>query len=61
MRTFEASGGDLFRIALQVYGDAQAWNLIAQANGLLDPVITGQVTLVIPPYTPAQTGGVLVL
>lgn len=42
-------GGDLTRIALEEYGDATMWTLIADANGLVDPLIVGQTTLIIPP------------
>ena len=61
MQTVTVSGGDLYRLALQQLGDATQWNRIAQANDLLDPVITGTVTLVIPPVNPQLTGGILVL
>jgi nucleoid-associated protein YgaU len=60
MRTVTVSGGDLYHLALQYLGDAQQWNRIAQANNLLDPVITGIVTLQIPDPNPLLTGGVLV-
>jgi nucleoid-associated protein YgaU len=45
-----SEGDDLFRIATQVYGDASAWTLIAEANGLSDPIITQDATLTVPPY-----------
>ena len=54
------SGGDMYRLALQYLGDGTQWNRIAQANGLLDPVITGTVTLKIPAPNSLLTGGVLV-
>lgn len=44
-------GDDLYRIAVQLYGDAAAWTLIASANGLTDPVITADATLVVPDYS----------
>lgn len=31
----------LFALAAQYYGDAQQWTTIAQANGLVDPYMTG--------------------
>ena len=52
------AGGDLYRLAQQYLGDATAWNRIAQANGIIDPVIDGLVTLTIPQPDPTQTGGV---
>ena len=45
------AGGNLFKIAALYYGDAMGWNLIARANGLIDPVFTGILTLVIPEYS----------
>lgn len=56
MRTVTVAGGDLFTLALQYLGDASQWNRIAQANGLIDPVLTGIVTLQIP-STDANAGG----
>ena len=54
-------GGDLYRLALQYYGDATQWWRIARANNLTDPVLVGHQTLVIPDQsTTPDTGGVLV-
>jgi len=52
-------GGSLVDLALQYYGDATQWTVIAAANSLNDPAISGQVTLTIPPAstTPANIGG----
>lgn len=47
-------GDDLFRIATQAYGDAAAWSLIARANGLADPIIAADATLVLPDYSKAR-------
>ncbi|HQT85933.1 MAG: hypothetical protein B7Z58_11575 [Acidiphilium sp. 37-64-53] len=51
-------GGNLFAIAAQYLGDATQWIRIAQANDLRDPVLSGVVTLVLPPVDPLATGGV---
>jgi nucleoid-associated protein YgaU len=59
MKTITLAGGTLYRLALTEYGDPTAWWRIAQANGLSDPVLTGTVTLVIPPATATDTGGLL--
>lgn len=59
MRTMTVSGGNLYALALSYLGDATQWNRIAQANGLLDPVIVGVVTLNIPSEKPSATGGIL--
>ena len=50
--------GNLFAIAAQYLGDATQWIRIAQANGLRDPVLSGVVTLALPPVDPLATGGV---
>jgi len=43
-------GNDLYRLAAQIYGDPEAWTLLARANNLLDPLITADLTLVVPAY-----------
>lgn len=53
---------NLFKIAVQFYGDITYWTVIAAANNLTtpyDPVITGLVSLLIPPKPQNNTGGVL--
>ncbi len=56
MRIITVAGGDLYRIALEQFGDATAWVAIARANGLSDPALQGVVRLVIPA---SKTGGVV--
>lgn len=59
-RTVTVSGGNLFDLAAKLYGDSTAATLIMTANGLTDPTITGNTTLIIPPYNAAAAnGGVL--
>ena len=58
MKTVTVAGGDLFRLALARLGDAPQWNRIARANGLSDPVLSGLVTLKLPPVDPAAGGGI---
>ena len=58
MKTVTTAGGDLYRIALKELGDPTQWVRIAQLNGMIDPVITGIVTLKIPPVDATATGGV---
>ncbi|QEL18711.1 hypothetical protein [Limnoglobus roseus] len=60
MRTVTVAGGNLYQIALQYLGDATQWNRIAQENGLIDPVLTGIVTLQIPSVDPNAGGGIFV-
>jgi hypothetical protein len=51
-------GGNLAVLALKYYGDATQWPLIAAANGMTDPIISGQQTITIPPAanTPSAPG-----
>lgn len=44
-------GDDLYRLAVQLYGDASAWTLLAGANNLTDPVIAADATLVVPDFS----------
>ena len=60
MRTITVAGGDLFTLALRYLGDATQWNRIAQVNGLVDPVLTGIVTLQIPSVDLTAGGGIFV-
>lgn len=60
MRTVVVAGGNLFDLALQYLGDASQWNRIAQENGLIDPMLTGVMTLNIPSIDPNAGGGIFV-
>lgn len=60
MRIITVAGGNLYQLALVYLGDAAQWNRIAQANGLIDPVITGIATLKIPSVDPNAGGGIFV-
>lgn len=58
--TMTIAGGNLMKIASQVYGDATQWSRIAAQNGLWDFIVVGTVTLQIPPPNPnAGNGGIL--
>ena len=50
------SGGNLYTLASQQYGDATSWTAIAKANNLTDPVISGTKTLTIPPAKDVTDG-----
>lgn len=52
------AGGDLYRMAADAYDDPTAWDTIARANGLTDPVLDGLQQITVPP-APTSTGGVL--
>lgn len=59
-RTITVSPADvsLFHIASRVWGDATAWFALADANNMTDPFLYGPpVTLIIPDYDPAFSGG----
>jgi hypothetical protein len=60
MRTVVVAGGNLFDLALQYLGSADQWNRIAQENGLIDPFLTGIVTLNIPSIDANAGGGIFV-
>ncbi|MCW3477648.1 hypothetical protein [Limobrevibacterium gyesilva] len=60
MRSITVAGGNLFRIAAEQLGDATQWIRIARLNGLLDPMLTGVVTLKLPERDPGAGGGVAV-
>jgi hypothetical protein len=60
MRTVTVAGGNLFDLALQYLGDSSQWNRIAQQNNLIDPFLTGIVTLQIPSIDPNAGGGIFV-
>lgn len=50
---------NLYRVAVQYYGDANLWTVIASANNLTDPNLTGMYTLLIPPKPSTGSGSVL--
>lgn len=48
VRSVTLSGGNLYQVASDQYGDASLWSSIASANNLTDPQLTGINTLTIP-------------
>ena len=58
MKTITVAGGNLFQIAFQQLGDATQWDRVAALNGLIDPFLTGIVTLQIPSVDPTAGGGI---
>ncbi len=46
---------NLMTLAAQYYGDASRWPAIASANGLVDPMPTGQYQITIPATVPPET------
>ncbi len=57
VKIITVSGGNLYQVAALEYGDSLAADLIMEANGLLDPQLSGNVTLIIPPYNAAAVNG----
>jgi hypothetical protein len=58
VRVITIVGGDLFHIASTELGDALQWINIARANNIMDPVITGQIQLIIPAFSQAFSDGI---
>ena len=58
MRTITAIGGNLFEVAAREFGSPLQWINIARSNAMSDPMITGQVRLVIPPFSPIFSNGI---
>jgi hypothetical protein len=52
------AGGNLFDMASSQLGDASKWDVLAKANGLLDPMLKGINDVKVPTLTP--TGGGLI-
>ncbi len=50
-----ASGTTLFHIAMQQFGDPLQWTAIADLNDMVDPWVTKQADILIPPVLPAGT------
>jgi len=48
VRTVTQSGGNLYQVASDQYGDASLWSSIASANELTDPQLSGINTLTLP-------------
>ena len=58
MQVITVAGGNLFQIAAAQLADATQWIRIAQLNGIVDPMLSGLVTLKIPDPNPAAGGGI---
>jgi hypothetical protein len=39
------TNANLYQLAAKYYGDAQKWNAIAEANGLIDPVVQATISV----------------
>ncbi len=58
MKTVFASGTTLFHLAATYYGDATLWYLIANANNISDPWLSGVLQLMIPDMVTANGAGI---
>lgn len=54
-KQIRVSGTTLFHIAMLETGDPLQWVALAELNGLTDPWITAQETILIPPVLPSGT------
>lgn len=50
---------NLYSVAVQYYGDANLWTVIANANGLDDWNLSGMYTLLIPPKPSVSSDSIL--
>nr|WP_294546311.1 hypothetical protein [uncultured Rhodopila sp.] len=58
MKTITAIGGNLFAIAAAELGSALQWVNIARTNNLKDPMLTRQVDIIIPDFSPIFSDGI---
>ncbi len=48
VKSVTLSGGNLYQVAADNYGDARYWESLATVNNLTDPQLTGINTIVVP-------------
>jgi len=58
LKTILTIGGNLFEIAAVELGSALQWINVARANNLKDPVLTGQMEIIIPDFSPIFSDGI---
>jgi hypothetical protein len=58
LETITVIGGNLFEIAAAELGDALQWINIARTNNLKDPMLSGQIQIVIPAYSSIFSDGI---
>ncbi|WP_316227823.1 hypothetical protein [Bradyrhizobium sp. SZCCHNR3015] len=54
-KVVHVSGMTLFHLAMLETGDPLQWVAIANLNGLVDPWLTGEQDILIPPVLPSGT------
>lgn len=59
--TITVAGANLFQLAVQYLGDVTQWYRICRLNNIIPPdhIVTGLVTLRIPPNNVPSNGGIL--
>lgn len=58
MKMVTVVGGNLYQVAAEQLGSALQWINIAKLNHLVDPVLSGQTRLLIPPFSSAFSDGI---
>ncbi len=58
MKTITTIGGNLFEIAAVELGSALQWVNIARTNNLKDPMLSGQMQIIIPDFSSVFTDGI---
>lgn len=48
---------NLYQLAAKYYGSSDQWVIIAAANGLTDPEVSGAMNIIIPPWDGVDRGG----
>lgn len=58
VKSITVSGSNLFQVAAMELGDAMQWIAIARYNKILDPMISGLTTVIIPLASPQFSDGI---
>lgn len=58
LQTINTIGGNLFAIAAAELGSALQWINIARTNDLKDPMLSGQMQIVVPVFSAAFSDGI---
>lgn len=58
MKMVTVVGSNLYQVAAEQLGSALQWINIAKLNNLVDPVLSGQTRLLIPPFSSAFSDGI---
>ncbi len=58
MKIVTVVGGSLYQVAAEQLGSALQWINIAKLNNLVDPFLSGQTRLLIPPFSSSFSDGI---